>query len=446
MDQDPDHVQVLMLRLIFTDENGDERSVEVDAESFTIGRHSACDLTFPDSRLSREHARIERTGSEYVVSDLGSSNGTRLNGGGLSEPATLKDGDAIDLGGGLTVVIELTARHEAGQPSFTQSDAEASSADLDGHDSQTPPGPFVQPAPNTGDGIPISFFVIAPLLGIFVLAVLIGAALLLSGQGRGPAGNDEISRNTGDDERTDDPVDLDDPTPKPVKSSSPGGDLPLNSSPTPASSPTSVGTDLPSGGDKNETGKVEQNGAAFLRQIAQNDPKAFLTGDQAARVNAKVKQLSKSALADNISSARKNASAIKALAAQKNLKPQFLAVAAITKLGSSRGDVLQAAQSIADTYDKLAIHIGSENSDDALLMVAAYGQAAGGDTMKMRNMLQDLASKSSAGAREIRSIWFLEKNSKITPAEYDQALSFLAIGTIAQNPKDFGVNTEALKL
>ncbi len=31
-------------------------------------------------------------------------------------------------------------------------------------------------------------------------------------------------------------------------------------------------------------------------------------------------------------------------------------------------------------------------------------------------------------------------------AEFDRALSFLAIGTIAQNPKDFGVNAEALKL
>ncbi|MEK7855121.1 MAG: hypothetical protein AAB288_03450, partial [Acidobacteriota bacterium] len=165
------------------------------------------------------------------------------------------------------------------------------------------------------------------------------------------------------------------------------------------------------------------------------------------KVGSKIKQVGKSsALSDNLNSARKNAAAIRSLAASKNLKPQFLAVAAITKLGSSRGDVLQTAQSVADIYDKLGIQIGNENFDDALLMIAAYDQGVAGETMKMRNMLQDLAKKSSEPARTIRSVWFLEKTGKISSGEYDRALNFLAIGTIAQNPKDFGVNAEALKL
>jgi hypothetical protein len=64
----------------------------------------------------------------------------------------------------------------------------------------------------------------------------------------------------------------------------------------------------------------------------------------------------------------------------------------------------------------------------------------------MRNMLQDLATKSPESSRAIRTIWFLEKQGKITPAEFEFALRFLAIGTITQNPKDFGVNAEALAL
>ncbi len=180
--------------------------------------------------------------------------------------------------------------------------------------------------------------------------------------------------------------------------------------------------------------------------MAQNDPTAFLTGDQAKRVDGKIKQLGKSsAIAENINSARKNASQIKALAASKNLQPQFLAVAAITKLGSSRGDIMQAATSVADVYDKLSIPIGHRLADDSLLMVAAYDQGAAGETLKMRNMLQAL-TKANEGAREIRSIWFLEKNGKITQAEFDRALSFLAIGTIAENPKEFGLNADALTL
>ena len=128
------------------------------------------------------------------------------------------------------------------------------------------------------------------------------------------------------------------------------------------------------------------------------------------------------------------------------MKPQFLAVAAITKLGNSRGDVVQTATALAEVYDKLGTHIGNEFAEDSLLMVAAYDQGAAGDTMKLRNMLQDLANKTQESTRTIRTIWFLEKNNKITSAEFDRALNFLAIGTVTQNPKEFGVNAEPLVL
>jgi hypothetical protein len=61
----------------------------------------------------------------------------------------------------------------------------------------------------------------------------------------------------------------------------------------------------------------------------------------------------------------------------------------------------------------------------------------------MRNMLQKLATDSPQLVREIRTIWYLKKNNKITDSEYEFALRFLAVGTIMQNPKAFGVNTEA---
>jgi len=224
-------------------------------------------------------------------------------------------------------------------------------------------------------------------------------------------------------------------TPKPIDNptNGSGSDDPGNPTPTPA--------------NLSDTAKVEINGAGFLRKIAQNDPKAFLTTEQAQKVGAKVKQFgSSSAVADNINSARKNAGQIKAIAVTKNMKPQFLAVAAIAKLGSSRGDVVQTAQSMSEVLDKLSIQLGNEFYDDCLLTIAAFDQGTAGDTMKMRNMLQELANKSADSSRAIRTIWFLQKQSKITPAEFDRALTFLAIGTITQNPKDFGVNAEALNL
>lgn len=433
-----------MLSLRFNNENGEEKSIQVDSDVFTIGRHSSCDLTYTDSRLSREHLRLERDGGKFFASDSGSSNGTTVNGSRLTSEIELNDGDVIDLGGGLEITVQIVSAES--EPLSHALTPEVSVVEPAAVATVTPPLTIAQPEP--AGGIPTGFFIIAPLLAVFVLAIVIGAVVLLGGGDNTVTTGDDIGQTSDvNDEDPDKPIgDDDDSTPKPIKTSTP---LPSNlPNGVPPSSPEPNGPDQPPPGtNSGDTAKIEQNSAVFLRQIAQNDPRAFLTGEQAARVNVKVKQVGRSsALADNINSARKNAAAIKTLAASKNLKPQFLAVAAITKLGGGRGDVLQAAQGIATVYDQLGIQIGNENFDDALLMVAAYDQGAAGESMKMRNMLQDLATKSSEGARTIRSIWFLEKAGKITSVEYDRALTFLAIGTIAQNPKDFGVNAEALKL
>jgi hypothetical protein len=127
------------------------------------------------------------------------------------------------------------------------------------------------------------------------------------------------------------------------------------------------------------------------------------------------------------------------------MKPQFLAVAAITKLGNNRGNVLQTAQSMIEVLEKLGTHIGSELAEDSLLVVAAYDQGAAGEFLKMRNMLQQASNQFPESSRTIRTIWFLHKNGKISDAQFDFAVRFLAIGAITQNPKDFNVNAEELK-
>ncbi len=143
---------------------------------------------------------------------------------------------------------------------------------------------------------------------------------------------------------------------------------------------------------------------------------------------------------------QKNSAKIKEIAAAKNLRPQLIATAAITKLGNQRGDVVQTAQGMVDILAVLGTQIGNEFGDDALMMIAVYDQGAAGDTMKLRNQLQSLTTKFPQSARTIRSIWFLKSNNQITDQEYDFALRFLAIGTITQNPKGFNVNAEPLKL
>jgi len=64
-----------------------------------IGRGPAATLRLSDREVSRTHSRIERKGESYLLRDLGSSNGTYLNGFRLLAPVTLAEGDEILVGG-----------------------------------------------------------------------------------------------------------------------------------------------------------------------------------------------------------------------------------------------------------------------------------------------------------------------------------------------------------
>ncbi len=405
-------------------------SVSVDKERFIVGRHSECDLCIVDSRLSREHLVIETFDGEFRATDRGSSNGTEINGERLFEAAILNDGDELDLGGFKIAVVlaasdlPLEEASEIAPPIETPIQAAPTAA------------PTAAPVPPASDaGIPKGILIAAGLMAGGVLLIL-AILVVISISSRSPIENSNFVRSTDPD---DEPTPTNRRTPEPANKEKPGSDPPANGVTPPSNSNLDT---LPPPTNLSENAKVELNAAAFMRKIAQNNPKAFVTGEQASIIASKIKSLSgSSGLADNISSARKNAAAIKALAVSKNLKPQFLAVAAITSLGSNRGDVLQAAQKMADPLDKLGTQVGNEFADDCLLMIAAYDQ---GDPMKMRNMLQDLATKATESSRTIRTIWYLKKAGKITDSEYDMALRFLAIGTITQNPRDFGVNTESL--
>src|SRR5680860_676871 len=62
-----------------------------------LGRLSDCDVTLDDPSVSRRHARIRREGEDYVIEDLRSTNGVRVN-GAERDYARLSDGDELELG------------------------------------------------------------------------------------------------------------------------------------------------------------------------------------------------------------------------------------------------------------------------------------------------------------------------------------------------------------
>ncbi len=63
-----------------------------------IGRSPGSDIVIADDFISALHARIMPQGDSLVLEDLGSTNGTVLNGATLTTPHNLKNGDRIDLG------------------------------------------------------------------------------------------------------------------------------------------------------------------------------------------------------------------------------------------------------------------------------------------------------------------------------------------------------------
>lgn len=66
----------------------------------TIGREATCDVVLESPRVSRRHCRVEVGDGEFMLRDLGSANGTRVNGGPLTnEGRRLADGDVIDVAG-----------------------------------------------------------------------------------------------------------------------------------------------------------------------------------------------------------------------------------------------------------------------------------------------------------------------------------------------------------
>jgi len=86
-----------MIRLRVSTSGGTSFERDFDEESLIIGRSHEADLVLADRFLSRQHARLFHDGDRLMVEDLGSQNGTRVNGARIDEPTEVKIGDRIEL-------------------------------------------------------------------------------------------------------------------------------------------------------------------------------------------------------------------------------------------------------------------------------------------------------------------------------------------------------------
>lgn len=101
----------------------------LEGEQLTIGRDSTNGVAINDAEVSRKHARLNFQGGKYVLDDLGSTNGTFVNGQRLAGPVVLKSGDVVSLGeqivlmydaiqsdGGATMAVPRKAVQQAAPP------------------------------------------------------------------------------------------------------------------------------------------------------------------------------------------------------------------------------------------------------------------------------------------------------------------------------------------
>jgi len=104
----------------------------LEGDQLTIGRDSSNGVAINDAEVSRKHSRLSFQGGKYVLEDLGSTNGTFVNGQRLSGPAVLKPGDVVSLGEqivlmydainmdpGATIAASRKAAHAVPPPAYS---------------------------------------------------------------------------------------------------------------------------------------------------------------------------------------------------------------------------------------------------------------------------------------------------------------------------------------
>ena len=84
-------------KLIVEDQDGSSRTLELTEAETLIGRSASSDVRLGDKSASREHCAISWEGDHFVVEDLQTTNGTRINGKRVRS-GKLNDGDQIQIG------------------------------------------------------------------------------------------------------------------------------------------------------------------------------------------------------------------------------------------------------------------------------------------------------------------------------------------------------------
>lgn len=110
----------LAARLVLEQGPEPEKTFTLGNAPQTIGRSANNGIVINDAEISRRHAQITPQSGSYVVEDLGSTNGTFINGIRINRPTTLNHGDSVEFGD--TVRLRFWAAGMASQMVYSPAD------------------------------------------------------------------------------------------------------------------------------------------------------------------------------------------------------------------------------------------------------------------------------------------------------------------------------------
>lgn len=125
-----------MPKIQFTTTDGAVGEVDLDQERMTVGRADDNHIVIPDGSVSSHHAEIAFDGSSWVLTDTGSTNGTKV-GGQRVETVNLDVTGAFTLGSVDCVFIGDAASHTASSAPAARSSSHAATMSSGGYSSQS---------------------------------------------------------------------------------------------------------------------------------------------------------------------------------------------------------------------------------------------------------------------------------------------------------------------
>ena len=145
----------------------------LEGDQLNIGRDSTNEITINDAEVSRRHARLTFQGGKYVLEDLGSTNGTFVNGQRLAGPRVLKAGEVVSFGEQIVLVFEVVT-NDPGATMVSPRAAAVPSASRPVTPPPPPPADYVGSVPASPAPVSIS----APAKKTNILPIIIGVGVL----------------------------------------------------------------------------------------------------------------------------------------------------------------------------------------------------------------------------------------------------------------------------